>query len=66
MQNSDGSDGDLSTLCCVLIECDGKMTNGSNHWILRQPDQVCSAGCAECSGVWCVVLGVLSAVVCGV
>ena len=40
MQNSDGSDGDLSTLCCMLIECDGKMTNGSNHWILRQPDQV--------------------------
>ena len=25
---------------------------------------LCSAGCAECSGVCCVVLGVLSAVVC--
>ena len=40
MQNSDGSDGDLCTLCCVLIECGGKMTNGSSHWILRQSDQV--------------------------
>ena len=40
MQNSDGSDGDLRTLCCVLIEIGGKMTNGSNHWILRQSDQV--------------------------
>ena len=38
MQNSNGSDGDLCTLCCVLIECDGR--NGSNHWILCQPDQV--------------------------
>ena len=28
MQNSDGSDGDLRTLCCVLIECSGMMTNG--------------------------------------
>ena len=25
---------------------------------------LCSDGCAECSGVCCVVLGVLSAVVC--
>ena len=40
MQNSDGKDVDLRTLCCVLIECGGMMTNGSNHRILCQPDQV--------------------------